>query len=93
MNDFDEGEKKAEQANHEENGLSPRLVRTNSSEKDLKPEPQHAKLDKHGFPLIPQPSDNKDDPLVRAISPLCWNYTNMFTELVARYQAPGRFSG
>ena len=24
---------------------------------------QNVKLDKHGFPLVPQPSDNKDDPL------------------------------
>ena len=31
---------------------------------DVKPEPQNLKLDKHGYPLSPQPSDNKDDPLV-----------------------------
>lgn len=26
------------------------------------------KLDKHGLPLVPQPSDHKDDPLVSATS-------------------------
>ena len=26
---------------------------------------EHVKVDKHGHPLVPQPSDNKDDPLVR----------------------------
>ena len=32
---------------------------TTESESNL-----NVKLDKHGFPLVPQPSDNKDDPLV-----------------------------
>ncbi|KAH8811170.1 major facilitator superfamily domain-containing protein [Xylogone sp. PMI_703] len=30
---------------------------------ELKPDLEHVKLDKHGFPLVPQPSDNPDDPL------------------------------
>ena len=32
--------------------------------KEMKPDAQNVKLDKHGYPLVPQPSDNKDDPLV-----------------------------
>jgi hypothetical protein len=27
------------------------------------------KLDAHGIPLLPQPSDRKDDPLVRSVLP------------------------
>lgn len=37
------------------------------------PERSDLKLDKHGLPLIPQPTDRKDDPLVcerlRSVSP------------------------
>jgi hypothetical protein len=29
------------------------------------------KLDKHGFPLVPQPTDRKDDPLVRQPCTIC----------------------
>lgn len=33
-------------------------------EEEKKLDAENVKLDKHGFPLVPQPSDNKDDPLV-----------------------------
>lgn len=35
------------------------------SSKDSKEPVSDLKLDKHGLPLVPQPSDHKDDPLVR----------------------------
>jgi hypothetical protein len=32
---------------------------------EIKNEQPQLKLDEHGLPLVPQPSDHKDDPLVR----------------------------
>lgn len=37
---------------------------------DRKADTPVLKLDKHGLPLVPQPSDHKDDPLVSATSDL-----------------------
>ena len=34
----------------------------------------HLKLDKHGLPLVPQPSDHKDDPLVKMLRPAATSY-------------------
>jgi hypothetical protein len=34
---------------------------------DEKPVVADLKLDEHGLPLVPQPSDHKDDPLVKTI--------------------------
>jgi len=40
---------------------------------DIEEPSKHAehdlKLDKHGLPLLPQPTDNKDDPLVSLMLP------------------------
>jgi hypothetical protein len=44
------------------------------------------KLDEHGLPLVPQPSDHKDDPLVSRLSIsslLCHLLTNGCLELAA----------
>lgn len=51
---------KADSAVHDENTLPHSLATTNGKH-DLD---QPVKLDKHGFPLIPQPSSSPDDPLV-----------------------------
>jgi hypothetical protein len=58
-------------AAHEE-GDSPNVTMVenrdlNDPEK-LKAENPNLKLDKHGLPLVPQPTDHKDDPLVRTHS-------------------------
>lgn len=42
-------------------------------EEEKKLDPEHVKRDKHGFPLVPQPSDNKDDPLVSRTDNLDWH--------------------
>ena len=69
MNRIEGGGTKAEQGTHEENGLSQSVRRTYSSEKELKPGTQRPKVDKHGYPLVPQPSENEDDPLVLPAGP------------------------
>jgi hypothetical protein len=50
-----------EQGTAHEESISPPVAPQN----DLKPDAEDVKRDKHGFPLVPQPSDNSDDPLVR----------------------------
>lgn len=50
-------------AAHVEESASP----FETSSKDSKEPVSDLKLDKHGLPLVPQPSDHKDDPLVRCI--------------------------
>ena len=49
---------------HEGSIAAPRLRRSHSSEKEIKHDTQSVKVDKHGYPLVPQPSDNQDGPLV-----------------------------
>ena len=36
--------------------------------------PRPLKLDKHGLPLVPQPTDHPDDPLVMSLDFLLWDY-------------------
>lgn len=50
-------------ASHVEESSSP----FETSSKDSKEPVSDLKLDAHGLPLVPQPSDHKDDPLVRRI--------------------------
>ena len=64
MNSMADSGTKAEQAAHQESIARPGMPRANSSEKELKVGVPNEKLDKHGYPLVPQPSDNIDDPLV-----------------------------
>ena len=54
----------AEAAKHEEKILSSNPRDSYNDDKETKPHPDDTKLDKHGLPLVPQPSDNEDDPLV-----------------------------
>ena len=44
-------------------------IETNTPTKDSRKEDRarELKLDKHGLPLVPQPSDHKDDPLVKIL--------------------------
>lgn len=62
-----ENGEKAQLARHEESISPPGLPRSHFSEKDIKPDVQPVKLDKHGYPLVPQPSENPDDPLVDSL--------------------------
>ena len=55
----------AEAAKHEETVLSTDPRDSYNDDKETKPHPDDTKLDKHGLPLVPQPSDNEDDPLVK----------------------------
>jgi hypothetical protein len=54
-------------AAHEE-GDSPNVTMVENRDligpEQLKAENPNLKLDKHGLPLVPQPTDHKDDPLV-----------------------------
>ena len=71
-------DKKVRLSLHFEEGASDRM--------DDKPVVADLKLDEHGLPLVPQPSDHKDDPLVsrRSIpSLLCHLLTNGNLELAA----------
>jgi hypothetical protein len=61
---------KADAAKHEENVLSSYPRDSLNGDKETKPRPEDTKVDKHGLPLVPQPSDNEDDPLVKSHS-LC----------------------
>jgi hypothetical protein len=58
-------------AAHEE-GDSPNVTmienRDLNDPEQLKAENANLKLDKHGLPLVPQPTDHKDDPLVNSLS-------------------------
>ena len=56
---------KADAAKHAETVLSSN-PRDYNDDKETKPHPDETKLDKHGLPLVPQPSDNEDDPLVQS---------------------------
>lgn len=53
---------KADIAIHEESTLTP--TDGHHQENEIKPSADELKLDKHGLPLVPQPPDNEDDPLV-----------------------------
>jgi hypothetical protein len=48
--------------------LSLHFEESNSDRMDEKPVVADLKLDEHGLPLVPQPSDHKDDPLVSSLS-------------------------
>ena len=58
-------------AAHEE-GDSPNVTMVENRDlndpEQLKAENPNLKLDKHGLPLVPQPTDHEDDPLVRTHS-------------------------
>jgi hypothetical protein len=55
---------KKDAATHEEAVLPSERQDSFNGDKATKPHPVEIKLDKHGLPLSPQPSDNEDDPLV-----------------------------
>ena len=57
---------KADSTTREEFVLAPERQESFDEDKTTKPHPDDVKLDKHGLPLVPQPSDNEDDPLVRS---------------------------
>ncbi|KAK5170459.1 uncharacterized protein LTR77_005047 [Saxophila tyrrhenica] len=50
---------KEQGAAHHEDAIMP----PNAFQSDLKPSDENVKRDQHGYPLMPQPSDSKDDPL------------------------------
>jgi hypothetical protein len=54
-----------------------------SSHADLCSDPAQVKRDSHGFPLVPQPSRFKDDPLVSNIS-----FTNCNCDLLPTDEYP-----
>ena len=59
---------KTDSTTRQEFVLAPERQESFDVDKTTKPHPDDLKLDKHGLPLIPQPSDNEDDPLVRSTS-------------------------
>jgi hypothetical protein len=56
---------------------------------------EHTRLDKHGFPLVPQPTEYPDDPLVCTWTPEHhWECTaDGDTELVCLQEIAGHSSG
>jgi hypothetical protein len=58
---------KEDSTTREEFILAPERQESFDEDKTTKSHPDDVKLDKHGLPLVPQPSDNQDDPLVRSI--------------------------